>query len=208
MGYQDYDAVELTPEANLIEWCASCWAFPIGDLGRLSTVHDRHDPVPSARMRNVFWLRPGVIGGRTGPNYDTRDPKALAAGGIGAVPSVNDGDLVRPDELAAVRIDYCRVPLSDAAPPQPGDLEICVSELPRALSFVVSSIDRRRGVLVHCGWGKDRTGLFLTYYLCVTEGLTPSDAIQDLRRVRPVALSAEGWESTLYQVLGELGFAD
>jgi protein-tyrosine phosphatase len=121
---------------------------------------------------------------------------------------VNDGDLVRPDELAAVGIDYCRVPLSDAAPPQPGDLEICISALPRALSFVVSSIDRRRGVLVHCRSGKDRTGLFLTYYLCVTEGLTPSDAIQELRRVRPIALSAEGWESFSFQVLGELGFED
>ena len=159
-------------------------------------------------MRNVFWLRPGVIGGRTGPNYDMWDPKDLAAGGIGAVLSVNDGELVRPHELAAVGIDYCRVPLSDAAPPQPGDLEICISALPRALSFVVSSIDRRRGVLVHCRSGKDRTGLFLAYYLCVTEGLTPRDAIRELRRVRPIALSAEGWESFSYQVLGELGFVD
>src|SRR5262245_10438642 len=86
-------------------------------------------------MRNVFWLRPGVIGGRTGPNYDSWDPKGLAAGGIGAVLSVNDGELVRPDELAAAGIEYCRVPFSDAAPPRPGDLEICVSALPRALSF-------------------------------------------------------------------------
>src|SRR5690349_13343596 len=82
---------------------------------------------PFAHMRNVFWLRPGVIGGRTGPNYDAWDPKDLAAGGIGAVLSVNDGELVRPDELAAAGIDYCCVPLSDAAPPQLGDLEICVS---------------------------------------------------------------------------------
>jgi protein-tyrosine phosphatase len=159
-------------------------------------------------MRNVFWLRPGVIGGRTGPNYDMWDPRDLAAGGIGAVLSVNDGDLVRPDELAAVGIKYCRVPLSDAAPPQPGDLEICISALPRALSFVVDSIARHRGVLVHCRSGKDRTGLFLSYFLCVIEGLTPSEAIRELRRVRPVALSAEGWESFAYQVLGELGFLD
>ena len=134
-------------------------------------------------MRNVFWLRPGVIGGRTGPNYDTWDPQDLAAGGIGAVLSVNDGALVRPDELDAVGIEYCRAPLSDAAPPQPGDLEICVSALPRALSFAVDSIGRNRAVLVHCRSGKDRTGLFLTYYLCVVEGLTPSEAIRELRRV-------------------------
>ena len=50
--------------------------------------------------------------------------------------------------------------------------------------------------------------MFLSYYLCAIEGLTPSEAIRELRRVRPVALSAEGWESFSYQVLGELGFVD
>lgn len=159
-------------------------------------------------MRNVFWLKPAVIGGRTGPNFDMWDPGDLAAGGVGAVLSVNDGDLVRPDELAAVGIDYCCVPLSDAAPPQPGDLEICIGALPRALAFAADAIDRHRAVLVHCRSGKDRTGLFLSYYLCATEGLMPTEAIREVRRVRPVALSAEGWHSFAYQVLGELGFVD
>ena len=159
-------------------------------------------------MRNVFWLRPGVIGGRTGPNHDSWDPRDLAAGGIGAVLSVNDAELVRPDELAAAGIEYCHVPLSDAAPPRPGDLEICVGALPRALAFVAGAIERRRGVLVHCRSGKDRTGLFLAYYLCVTEGLTPSEAIRELKRVRPIALTAEGWQSFAYQVLGEMSFVD
>jgi protein-tyrosine phosphatase len=158
-------------------------------------------------MRNVFWLRPGVIGGRTGPNLDSWDPKELAAGGIGAVLSVNDGERVRPGELAAVGIDYRCVPLSDAAPPQPGDLEICLRALPHALAFAACSIDARRGVLVHCRSGKDRTGLFLSYYLCMTEGLTAAEAIREVRRVRPVALSAEGWEAFSYEVLGAVGFA-
>lgn len=34
----------------------------------------------------------------------------------------------------------------------------------------------------------------------------PSDAIRELRRVRPIALSADGWESFSYQRLGEFGF--
>jgi protein-tyrosine phosphatase len=67
---------------------------------------------------------------------------------------------------------------------------------------------RQRGVLVHCRSGKDRTGLFLSYYLCVIEGLTPSEAVREVRRVRPIALSAEGWESFSYRVLAELGFED
>jgi protein-tyrosine phosphatase len=149
-----------------------------------------------------------VIGGRTGPNLDMWDPRDLAAGGVGAVLSVNDGELVRPDDLSAVGIHYRCVPLSDAAPPQPGDLEICTRALPRALSFAVDSIEQDRSVVVHCRSGKDRTGLFLSYYLCAIEGLTAKEAVRELRRVRPVALSAQGWESFSYQVLGKLGFVD
>jgi len=155
-------------------------------------------------MRNVFWMRDGVIGGRTGPNRDAWSPRDLATGGIGAVLSVNDGELVRINELAEAGIDYCCVPLSDAAPPVAGDFEICVNALPRALSFALHSIENQRRVLVHCSSGKDRTGMFLAYFLCVTEGLAPSDAIREVRRVRPIALTAEGWEQLAGRVLGEL----
>jgi protein-tyrosine phosphatase len=159
-------------------------------------------------MRYVFWLRPNVIGGRSGPNLDSWDARDLAEGGVGAILSVNDGELVHADELASAGIDYRCVPLSDAAPPQPGDLEVCAEALPRALSFALEAIERRRRVLVHCRSGKDRTGLFLAYYLCVTEGLRPSQAIAELRRVRPIALSAQGWETFSYEVLAALGFLD
>jgi protein-tyrosine phosphatase len=152
-------------------------------------------------MRNVFWLREGVIGGRSGPNRDPWDPAELAAGGIGAVLSVNDGELVHPEDLAGVSIDYCCVPLSDAAPPRPGDLETCLDALPRALSFAVRMIGDGRGVLVHCSSGKDRTGLFLSYYLAVVEGLKSGEAVEEVRRVRPIALSAEGWEPFARRVL-------
>jgi protein-tyrosine phosphatase len=155
-------------------------------------------------MRNVFWLREGVIAGRSGPNRDAWTPKELAASGIGAVLSVNDGELVHPDELSVVGVNYNCIPLSDAAPPRPGDLQICVDALPRALRFVVSSIESGRSVLVHCSAGKDRTGMFLSYYLCVTEGLAPARAIEQIRHVRPIALSAEGWETFTLDVLREL----
>jgi hypothetical protein len=71
--------------------------------------------------RTVFWLRPGVTGGRTGPNYDTCDPKDTLP--VASVPcSVNDGDSFAPHELAAASIDYCHVPLSGAAPPRRAEL--------------------------------------------------------------------------------------
>jgi protein-tyrosine phosphatase len=155
-------------------------------------------------MRNVFWLREGVIAGRSGPNRDAWSPEELAGGGIGAVLSVNDGELVHSEDFCAVGIDYSCVPLSDAAPPQPGDLRTCVDALPKALRFALSSIESGRRVLVHCTSGKDRTGMFLTYYLCATEGLAPAHAVEQVRIVRPVALSADGWETFTLDVLREL----
>lgn len=155
-------------------------------------------------MHNAFWLRKGVIAGRSGPNRDPWSPQELAAGGIGAVLSVNDGELVHPEDLHGSGIDYRCIPLSDAAPPRPGDVQICVEALPRALRFVLSSIESGRTVLVHCSSGKDRTGMLLTYYLCVTENLTATQAIDEVRRVRPIALSAEGWSGLTLDVLREL----
>jgi protein-tyrosine phosphatase len=152
-------------------------------------------------MRNVFWLRDGVIGGRCGPNRDAWDAAVLYAGGVRAVLSVNDGELVYPQDLSKAGIEYSCVPLSDAAPPRLGDLETCLDALPRALSFAVGMIECRGNVLVHCSSGKDRTGLFLSYYLCKMEGLEPGEAIQEVRRVRPIAFTAEGWEAFARQVL-------
>jgi protein-tyrosine phosphatase len=155
-------------------------------------------------MRNVFWLREGMIGGRTGPNRDAWNPKELADGGVGAVLSVNDGELVHPDDFAKVGIDYACAPLSDAAPPQSGDFGICIDALPKALKFALRSIQSGRSVLVHCSSGKDRTGMFLSYYLCAAEGMGPDEAIRAIRYVRPTALSAEGWEKFALQVLRAL----
>jgi len=154
-------------------------------------------------MRNVFWLRPNIIAGRTGPNVDAWDPKDLVTGGIGAVLSVNDGESVCSENLASAGIDYKCIPLSDTAPPQPGDLQHCLTALPRAFQFTVDSIESGKRVLVHCSSGKDRTGMFLCYYLYKAEGLPPLEAIQEVKRVRPIALSAEGWESFTLDVLRE-----
>ena len=155
-------------------------------------------------MKNVFWLRKRVIGGRSGPNRDAWSPTELAESGIGAILSVNDGELVHAADLADAGISYKCVPLSDAAPPRIGDLEMCVEALPRALQYARDAIESGRTVLVHCSSGKDRTGLFLSYYLCVLEGLPPSEAIREVKRVRPIALTADGWESFSLEVLNVL----
>ena len=155
-------------------------------------------------MKHIYWLRDGVIAGRTGPDRDGWSPTQLAKAGIGAILSVNDAALVHVEDLHEVGISHKCVPFSDAAPPLPGDFEVCLDALPRALEFAVHEIASGKSVLVHCSSGKDRTGMFLSYFLCVTEGLSPGEAIMELRRFRPIALSAEGWEEFTFQVLTTL----
>ena len=154
-------------------------------------------------MRNVFWLRP-ALAGRSGPDQDPWDAAELAQGGIGAVLTVGDGELVNPEDFAVVGIEYRCLPLSNAAPPRPGDVELCCRTLPQQLAFVRSSIAAGRTVMVHCTSGKDRTGMFMSYYLAKTEGLSTAAAIDEVKRVRPIALTAAGWDPFTRQVLAAL----
>ncbi len=152
-------------------------------------------------MKHVFWLLPGVLAGRPGPNQVPWDAQDLRAGGIGAILSVNDGAACHAEDFTALGMSYRCIPLSDNAPPRDGDLEHCLDALPEAYDYVRSELDRQRAVLIHCRSGKDRTGLFMCYFLVRESGMSVDDAIAEVRRVRPIALSAEGWEDRAVAVL-------
>jgi hypothetical protein len=153
-------------------------------------------------LKNVFWLIPGKLAGRTGPNVDPWDPAELKQNGIEAVLSVNGGVLVDAGALESCGIRYACIPFSWNAPPIPGDIEICLKALPRAFAFVQGNIEAGKAVMVHCTSGKDRTGLLMSYYLMRTRGMTVDEAILEVRRVRPIALSALGWDAFGREVLG------
>jgi protein-tyrosine phosphatase len=149
----------------------------------------------------VFWVIPEKLAGRPGPDRVPWNVAALRAGGIGAVLSLNDGVLCHPQDFQAHNINYVCMPLSDNAPPLPGDDRICLEVLPRAYEFVSSQMNRQRRVLVHCSSGKDRTGLFLSYFLMQHAGLSVAEAMSGVREVRPIAMSAWGWEEFAKRVL-------
>lgn len=145
-------------------------------------------------MKRVFWLLPGVLAGRSGPDQVPWDAQDLRAGGIGAILSVNDGAACHTEDFTALGMSYRCIPLSDNAPPRDRDLEHCLDALPKAYDYVRSELDRQRAALIHCRSGKDRTGLFMCYFLVRESGMSVDDAIAEVRRVRPIALSAEGWK--------------
>lgn len=152
-------------------------------------------------MKHVFWLVPGALAGRTGPDRHPWDAGELRSIGIGAVLSVNDGAACHVEDFTALGMRYRCIPLSENAPPREGDIEHCLDALPRAYDYVRGEMDRQRAVLVHCRSGKDRTGLFMCYFLIRESGISAEGAIAAVRRARPVALSAEGWEGLAAAVL-------
>ena len=152
-------------------------------------------------MDHLFWIIPGKLAGRPGPDLEPWDLQALREGGIGAVLSVNDGYLCEPEQFEACGLVYACVPFPDVAPPRPGDEEICRSVLPQAYAFVQEQLVDGHAVLVHCTAGKDRTGLFLSYFLMKHTGLSPDEALQTVRHHRPIALTAPGWEQLALRVL-------
>lgn len=152
-------------------------------------------------MRHVFWLIPGVLAGRPGPDRESWNLEVLKLAGIGAVLSVNEGLLCHPEDFASVGMPYRCLPLPPNAPPQSGDLEYCRRMLPKAFDFVEEMRKMGKATLVHCTSGKDRTGLLMAYYLVHRHGMTTNEAIAAVKRVRPIALSALGWSEFAQQVL-------
>ena len=152
-------------------------------------------------MDHVFWVHDKLVGGRPGPNLIPWNPVDLMNGGIGAVLSVNDGELVHPEDLSALEIDYLCAPLSENAPPRQGDVETCLANLPKGFEFVLKNRGLGKRTLVHCRQGRDRTGLFLAYYIHRQHGISPDEAIDELKGVRHDALGADGWDEFALRVL-------
>lgn len=150
-------------------------------------------------MDHVFWVHDGLLCGRPGPNLIPWIPSDLRDGGIRAVLSVNNGELVHAEDLTAVEIDYLCTPLSGDAPPRAGDTETCLASLPKAFDFVSKNRELGKKTLVHCRQGRDRTGMFMAYYIYRQYGVSPEEAIRRLTEVRQDALAADGWyEFTLH----------
>ena len=151
-------------------------------------------------MREIFWLKP-QIAGRAGPDLAPWDPSELAAAGITRILSVNNANSVYREDLQRAGIEHHWLPLSDNAPPRDGDFELCIETLPRCLQLLDQTIASSGIALIHCRSGKDRTGLVMCHYLCQRESMQPQAAVRELRRLRPIGLSAPGYESFTLDVL-------
>ncbi len=159
-------------------------------------------------MKHIFWLIEDQLCGRSGPNHEPWDAAELKSAGVGAVLSVNHAESVYAEDFSAVDMPYRCIPLAANAPPRHDDLELCLTRLPIAYEYALNQIESGHSVLVHCRHGKDRTGLFMAYFLRQQLGLSTGDAIEQVKTVRPIALTAEGWKDFAIEVLDSCRVSD
>ncbi len=154
-------------------------------------------------MQHLFWLEEGRIAGRSGPNKDQWNLSELKDAGISAILSVNDGEACDEQACEQLGIDYLCTALPASIPPQEGDLAICTEQLPKALAFIEQQEQKPGAVLIHCRSGKDRTALTMAYYLMM-KGTAPLHAVSQVRSIRDIAFSSEGWDQFAFDVLYQL----
>ena len=155
-------------------------------------------------MRHTYWLIPNKLCARPGPNEHPWDPQELYNAGIRAVLSVNRAEAVVPKELSRLGITYKRVTLPMATPPGAKDIRVCRRRLPKAYEFAKKQIDAGRPLLVHCRHGKDRTGLFLAYYLSQHYSISADQAIEEVRSRNAGCLTAYGWQNLARELIGQV----
>jgi protein-tyrosine phosphatase len=148
-------------------------------------------------------VEPGLLYGRPGPNKSRWDLAALKRRGVAVVVSLVHIE----DPAAVVRAglkhyvfpfeDKINLPYKTAN----GFVLDIFDEFDRVLDL---HLPKREPVLVHCNSGKDRTGLLLAYYLVSRKGLSAKRALKILRRLKPDALSASGYEEILFALESEM----
>jgi atypical dual specificity phosphatase len=116
---------------------------------------------------------------------DAEDFAWLRAQGIELLLSLTE-EPPRKDWADAAGLLVFHEPMEDMQAP---DLD----QLERAVSAITRALDSGMAVAVHCGAGLGRTGVVLAAYF-VTKGMTPSNAIARVRRLRPGSVETDEQE--------------
>lgn len=151
-------------------------------------------------MHRFYWLiengvagcsRPGDQGGPTraaSPETLESDLAWLREQDIGAVLSLTETPLEQ-EALSRHGLDALHLPVPDLTSPLPEQFQC-------ALDFIDRQRSMGRAVAVHCLMGQGRTGAVLAAYL-IRSGMDADQAIAELRRICPGAISAQEQEAAL-----------
>lgn len=154
-------------------------------------------------MKHVFWIASNRLAGRCGPDYQPWDLLELRAAGFDAILNLSETAPAYA-EFETAQLEVAWFPLPNTCPADIATEEECQNALPPAHQFLQSQLEAERKVLVHCAWGRDRTGLLLAHHLTCSTGVAPEEAIARVRQVCPKAITAPGWEEMATRLIARL----
>ena len=146
-------------------------------------------------VEHVYWVIDHLLAGRPGPQLEPWDPAELYAAGIRTIISLAAEEPVTDLELYGFthyRADFPPVMLFSK-----GMQKAFIYQAIPVWAFIEEQLAQGMPTLVHCHAGQDRTGTVLAGYLVTHRGLTPELALQKLRDVKPMAMSADGYADAL-----------
>jgi hypothetical protein len=142
-------------------------------------------------LKYVYWVEPNQLAGRPGPDRAPWDPAELKAGGIGGIVSLCGP--VDSTPLKAIGIKHLSVAqpmiLLETEPMR----ERFLAVMKPAFRFSRECLENGEAVLVHCYHGCDRSGAVLACHLVAWRGLSAAEAVAQVRRANPAAMSAFGY---------------
>jgi protein-tyrosine phosphatase len=151
-------------------------------------------------MKHVYWVIPGLLAGRPGPDECPWALEELHLGGFRAMLSLCEG-IVDRGETRAQGIDHLMLPMSISPCPSGEDASLCRRLVPEALYFLRWHVINALPTLVHCRAGQSCTGLVLACYLATYHGTSPAEAVAKLRAIDPQLLPDQAHETLVAQLL-------
>lgn len=152
-------------------------------------------------MDKIFWIEEGRLAGRCGPSVSPFDFDAMKRAGIRYILSLAE------DEYALIEgkdpdMEMKLIHFPNSIPPPKDEIVVFRQYMPSAIAYVREIIERNDGALVvHCHAGCDRTGGVLSGYIAHTRGIRPREALIEVRKANPRAISADGYEDMLMELL-------
>ncbi len=151
-------------------------------------------------MKTLYWILPGLLAGRPGPQIVPWDLAELREMGFQTIVSLVsvDGEPIR-----AAGFRHLYVPLDGALAFLPVLRRRLARRMRPVVDFIAEEVAAGCPTLVHCRQGNDRTGAVLAAYLACYRGLTPEEAIQRVLEANPQAMRSLGFKRLVRTICSE-----